>query len=79
MLPKHASLVIAALLRLLLAAAHAQPATYDVNFRFVDRGSPVALRAQLAVAPTGEPLRLFVQAGQVYEPAKLRQLADYLP
>jgi imidazolonepropionase-like amidohydrolase len=39
----------------------AQAYTYDVNFKFVDRGSPVALRAQIAVTPTGAPLRLAVK------------------
>ena len=39
----------------------AQAHTYDVNFRFVDRGSPVALRANIVVTPTGEPLRLAVK------------------
>ena len=39
----------------------AQAHTYDVNFRFVDRSSPVALRAQLVVTPAGEPLRLAVK------------------
>ena len=39
----------------------AQAHTYEVNFRFVDRGSPVALRAQLVVTPAGEPLRLAVK------------------
>ena len=39
----------------------AQGHTYDVNFRFVDRGSPVALRARITVTPAGEPLRLAVK------------------
>jgi imidazolonepropionase-like amidohydrolase len=39
----------------------AQAHTYDVDFKFVDRGSPVALRAQLAVTPAGEPLRMAVK------------------
>ena len=39
----------------------AQAHTYDVNFRFVDRSSPVALRAQLVVTPAGEPLRMAVK------------------
>ncbi|MBF9141803.1 hypothetical protein [Hymenobacter properus] len=39
----------------------AQAHTYDVDFKFVDRVSPVALRAQLAVTPAGEPLRLAVK------------------
>ena len=39
----------------------AQAHTYDVNFRFVDRGSPVALRANIVVTPAGEPLRLAVK------------------
>ncbi|MGI4835367.1 MAG: amidohydrolase family protein [Janthinobacterium lividum] len=39
----------------------AQAATYDVRFRFVDRGSPVALRARLATTPAGEPLALVVK------------------
>jgi imidazolonepropionase-like amidohydrolase len=39
----------------------AQAHTYDINFRFVDRGSPVALRASIAVTPAGEPLRLAVK------------------
>jgi hypothetical protein len=39
----------------------AQAHTYDVDFKFVDRGSPVALRAQLALTPAGEPLRMAVK------------------
>ncbi|GAA4056255.1 hypothetical protein GCM10022409_49440 [Hymenobacter glaciei] len=39
----------------------AQAHTYAVDFKFVDRGSPVALKAQIAVTPTGEPLRLAVK------------------
>lgn len=39
----------------------AQAHTYDVNFKFVDRGSAVPLRAQLVVTPAGEPLRLAVK------------------
>ncbi len=39
----------------------AQAYTYDVDFKFVDRGSPVALRAQLALTPAGEPLLLAVK------------------
>ncbi|TGE21613.1 amidohydrolase [Hymenobacter aquaticus] len=39
----------------------AQTLTYDVAFRFVDRGSPVPLRARLQVTPTYEPLRLAVK------------------
>jgi imidazolonepropionase-like amidohydrolase len=35
--------------------------TYDVAFRLVDRGSPVALTAQIATTPAGEPLRLAVK------------------
>jgi imidazolonepropionase-like amidohydrolase len=38
-----------------------QSHTYDVDFKFVDRGSLVALRAQIAVTPTGAPLRLAVK------------------
>jgi len=38
-----------------------QAYTYDVAFRFVDRGSPVALTAQIATTPAGEPLRLAVK------------------
>jgi imidazolonepropionase-like amidohydrolase len=41
----------------------AQADTYDVRFRFVDRGSPVALRARLVTTPAGEPLAL-VAKGQ---------------
>ncbi|HEX8327879.1 MAG TPA: amidohydrolase family protein [Hymenobacter sp.] len=36
----------------------AQAHTYDADFKFVDRGSPVVLKAQIAVTPAGEPLRL---------------------
>ena len=36
----------------------AQAYTYDVDFKFVDRGSPVALRACIALTPGGEPLSL---------------------
>ena len=39
----------------------AQAHTYDVRFRFVDRSSPVALRANIIVTPAGEPLRLAVK------------------
>ena len=39
----------------------AQAYTYDVKFRFVDRGSPVALRARLATTPAGEPLEMAVK------------------
>ncbi|TGE27430.1 amidohydrolase family protein [Hymenobacter metallicola] len=39
----------------------AQALTYHVDFKFVDRGSPVPLRARLAVTPTGEPLTLVVK------------------
>ena len=39
----------------------AQARTYDVDLKFVDRGSPVALRAQLALTPAGEPLLLAVK------------------
>ena len=39
----------------------AQAHTYDVDFKFVDRSSPVALRAQLVVTPASEPLRLAVK------------------
>jgi len=39
----------------------AQAHTYDISFRFVDRGSPVALRARIAVTPAGEPLQLAVK------------------
>ena len=39
----------------------AQADTYDVRFRFVDRGSAVALRARLATTPAGEPLALVVK------------------
>lgn len=39
----------------------AQAHTYDVDFKFVDRGSPVALKAQIALTPAGEPLRLAVK------------------
>jgi imidazolonepropionase-like amidohydrolase len=38
-----------------------QAYTYDVAFRFVDRGSPVALKAQIATTPAGEPLLLAVK------------------
>ena len=39
----------------------AQAHTYNVNFKFVDRSSSVALRAQLVTTPAGEPLRLAVK------------------
>jgi imidazolonepropionase-like amidohydrolase len=39
----------------------AQAHTYDVDFKFVDRGSPVVLRAQLALTPAGEPLQMAVK------------------
>jgi imidazolonepropionase-like amidohydrolase len=39
----------------------AQAYTYDVDFKFVDRGSPVALKAQLVTTPAGEPLQLAVK------------------
>lgn len=39
----------------------AQAHTYDVNFKFTDRSSPVVMRANIAVTPAGEPLRLAVK------------------
>ncbi|MCB2406735.1 amidohydrolase family protein [Hymenobacter lucidus] len=39
----------------------AQQLTYHVDFKFVDRGSPVPLRARLRVTPTYEPLSLVVR------------------
>ena len=39
----------------------AQAYTYDIAFKFVDRGSPVALKAQMALTPAGEPLLLAVK------------------
>ena len=39
----------------------AQAHTYDVDFKFVDRGSPVVLKASIAVTPSGAPLRLAVK------------------
>ncbi|RZK22567.1 MAG: amidohydrolase [Hymenobacter sp.] len=39
----------------------AQAYTYDVDFKFVDRGSPVVLKAQMALTPAGEPLLLAVK------------------
>ncbi|GAB3829976.1 amidohydrolase family protein [Hymenobacter jeollabukensis] len=36
----------------------AQQHTYDVQFRFVDRGTPVPLRARFTLTPGGEPLSL---------------------
>ncbi|WP_324674770.1 amidohydrolase family protein [Hymenobacter sp. GOD-10R] len=38
----------------------AQALTYDVRFRFVDRGMPVPLRANITVTPAGEPVSLGV-------------------
>ena len=35
--------------------------TYDVNFRFVDRGSPVPLKAKLVTTANHDPLSLFVK------------------
>jgi len=35
--------------------------SYQVNFKFVDRGSPVPLEARLLVTADGEPLRLWVK------------------
>jgi len=35
--------------------------TYKVDFKFVDRGSPVPLKAELAVQPSLEPVRLFIK------------------
>lgn len=34
---------------------------YDINFKFVDRGSPVALQAQLLITPALEPISLFIK------------------
>ena len=39
----------------------AQADTYDVRFRFVDRGSAVPLRARLVTTPGGDPLQLTVR------------------
>ncbi|MCB2376517.1 amidohydrolase family protein [Hymenobacter sp. BT635] len=39
----------------------AQALTYTVDFRFVDRGSPVPLKASISVTPAYEPLRLVVK------------------
>jgi len=39
----------------------AQAHTYQVDFRFVDRGSPVPLRAAIRLTPAGEPLGLAVK------------------
>ena len=39
----------------------AQAHTYDVDFKFVDRGSPVPLRARIVLTPGGEPLSLVVK------------------
>jgi len=33
---------------------------YDVNFKFVDRGSPVPLKAQTITTKSGEPVSLFI-------------------
>ena len=35
--------------------------TYDINFKFVDRGAPVPLKAQLVVTPGLEPVGLFIK------------------
>jgi hypothetical protein len=35
--------------------------TYSVDFKFVDRGSPVPLKAELAITPATEPLSLFIK------------------
>lgn len=35
--------------------------TYAINFRFVDRSSPVALKAQLQTTTNAEPLSLFIK------------------
>jgi imidazolonepropionase-like amidohydrolase len=34
---------------------------YDINFKFVDRGSPVPLQAQLITGPDMEPVSLFIK------------------
>ncbi|MGC4104118.1 amidohydrolase family protein [Ferruginibacter sp.] len=34
---------------------------YDVNFKFVDRGSPVPLKAQIVVGNNAEPVSLFIK------------------
>ncbi|WP_375434714.1 amidohydrolase family protein [uncultured Hymenobacter sp.] len=39
----------------------AQTLTYDVDFRFVDRDSPVPLQAKLVVTPTLEPVSLAIK------------------
>ncbi len=35
--------------------------TYDVNFKFTDRGSPVPLKAQLVITNDNEPISLFIK------------------
>ena len=35
--------------------------SYDVDFKFTDRGSPVALKAQLVTTPDHEPVSLFIK------------------
>lgn len=35
--------------------------TYDINFKFTDRGRPVPLKAQLVTSHTNEPLALFIK------------------
>ncbi|BAU53190.1 amidohydrolase family protein [Mucilaginibacter gotjawali] len=35
--------------------------TYNIDFKFVDRGSPVPLNAELAVTPKLEPVRLWIK------------------
>jgi hypothetical protein len=34
---------------------------YDINFKFIDRGSPVALKAQLLVNPALDPIHFFIK------------------
>jgi hypothetical protein len=34
---------------------------YDINFKFVDRGSPVVLNAQIVTTPALEPVSLFIK------------------
>lgn len=51
--------------------------TYTVNFKFVDRGSPVALKAELAVTPNFEPVRLLIK-GKVARSASINDSITFI-
>ena len=51
--------------------------TYDINFKFVDRGSPVPLKAQLVLTTKGEPVSLVITRKTDQTCAKEIIIPDY--